>query len=122
MNTHDLLPLATGNIQPTDTPSDRVPGSGVRAGDHDGPQEIAGSAAIVRTIIQMASNLGLSTIAEGVENLATMNELRSLGCDEVQGFHIARPMPADAFAEFVANHRRRESLGRESLESGAYGR
>ncbi|MBF0561292.1 MAG: EAL domain-containing protein [Alphaproteobacteria bacterium] len=63
-------------------------------------------ATIVRTIIQMARSLNLRTIAEGVENEATLHHLRGLHCDEAQGYHIARPMPADAFAEFVVHIRR----------------
>ena len=62
-------------------------------------------AAIVRTIIQMARSLNLRTIAEGVEDQATLDQLRDLGCDEAQGYHFARPMPAEAFADYVAAHR-----------------
>jgi EAL domain-containing protein (putative c-di-GMP-specific phosphodiesterase class I) len=60
-----------------------------------------GDAAIVRAIIQMARSLGLRTIAEGVENERVLERLRICHCDEVQGYHIARPMPADDFAAFL---------------------
>ena len=63
-------------------------------------------AAIVRTIIQMARSLNLRTTAEGVEDQATLDHLRLLGCDEAQGYHLARPMPAEAFADYVAARRR----------------
>ena len=53
----------------------------------------AGDAAIVRAIIQMASSLGLKTIAEGVEDATTAALLRSLGCNMAQGYYWARPMP-----------------------------
>ena len=55
-------------------------------------------AAIVRAIIQMARSLGLTTIAEGVENEATLARLRLFNCDEAQGYHFARPMPAEELA------------------------
>ena len=57
----------------------------------------SGDAAIVRAIIQMASSLGLKTIAEGVEDASTAALLRGLGCTYAQGYYWARPMPvADA--------------------------
>ncbi len=53
-----------------------------------------GDLVIVRCIIDLAANLGLGTVAEGVEDEATLDRLRSLGCQLAQGFHIARPGPA----------------------------
>ncbi|MBI5925310.1 MAG: EAL domain-containing protein [Aquabacterium sp.] len=61
------------------------------------PDEVA----IVRAIIQMAAGLGLSSIAEGVETLGMMQNLRSLGCDEGQGYWFAKPMPAAAFEDWL---------------------
>lgn len=49
-------------------------------------------AAIVQTIIQMAKNLNLKTIAEGVEDKNVLAVIESYGCDEVQGYHFAKPM------------------------------
>jgi EAL domain-containing protein (putative c-di-GMP-specific phosphodiesterase class I) len=57
-------------------------------------------AAIVRAIIQMARSLGLTTIAEGVENENILALLREFGCDEAQGYHFARPMPAEEVPNF----------------------
>jgi diguanylate cyclase len=54
--------------------------------------------AIVGAIVQMATRLGLTTIAEGVEDAPTLALLRALGCDEGQGFHWSAALPADAFA------------------------
>ena len=59
-------------------------------------------AAIVRAIIQMAKSLNLTTIAEGVEDERQLALLRLQHCDEVQGYHFARPMPADEFESFMA--------------------
>ncbi|MFT3961484.1 putative bifunctional diguanylate cyclase/phosphodiesterase [Propionivibrio sp.] len=59
-------------------------------------------AAIVRAIIQMAHSLGLKTIAEGVETQQVLDTLGGYECDEVQGFWCGRPVPAEAFAAFLA--------------------
>jgi len=66
----------------------------------------AEDAAIVRAIIQMAHSLGLKTIAEGVESQQVQDALASYGCDEVQGYWCGRPIPAEAFREFLANRER----------------
>ncbi len=51
---------------------------------------------LVRSCIELGHNLGLSVVAEGVEDEATMAALTSLGCDVVQGYHLARPMTGEA--------------------------
>ncbi|KFZ30149.1 hypothetical protein IDSA_11345 [Pseudidiomarina salinarum] len=56
------------------------------------------SQAIVSTIIAMAKNLGLRTIAEGVETEAQARILRAAGCDFAQGYYFDRPMAAAQFA------------------------
>ncbi len=53
--------------------------------------------AIVRSTADLAHNLGLTVVAEGVENQWTLDLLSSFGCDQAQGYHIARPMPSDQF-------------------------
>ena len=58
-------------------------------------------AAIVRAIIQMAHSLKLKTIAEGVETEELCNLLQLFRCDEVQGYWLARPLPADELETFV---------------------
>jgi diguanylate cyclase (GGDEF)-like protein/PAS domain S-box-containing protein len=58
-------------------------------------------AAIVRAIIQMARSLNLRTIAEGVETVEMLEQLRSFQCDEAQGYYFARPMPAADFASYL---------------------
>jgi EAL domain-containing protein (putative c-di-GMP-specific phosphodiesterase class I) len=64
----------------------------------------ANDESIVRAIIQIARALSLRTIAEGVEDDATLACLRQLECDEVQGYLIARPMPGDEVAAFICEH------------------
>jgi diguanylate cyclase (GGDEF)-like protein len=60
-------------------------------------------AAIVRAIIQMADSLGLTTIAEGVEDDTTLAYLNAFGCDEAQGYFFARPMPAELLPDYRHN-------------------
>lgn len=55
--------------------------------------------AIYRAMIAMAGHLGLKVVSEGVENRQQYEFLRDAGCDEVQGFHFARPMPAGDFEQ-----------------------
>jgi EAL domain-containing protein (putative c-di-GMP-specific phosphodiesterase class I) len=57
--------------------------------------------AIVRSTADLGHNLGLGVVAEGVENQWTLDLLASFGCDQAQGFHIARPMPAADFASWL---------------------
>jgi diguanylate cyclase len=52
-------------------------------------------AVIVHTTVDLGRNLGLRVVAEGVEDLQTLQELDALGCDAIQGYYISRPMPAD---------------------------
>lgn len=54
------------------------------------------NAVIVRSTIQLAHNLGLRVVAEGVEDNELLSALRTMGCDEAQGYFIARPMNAKA--------------------------
>ncbi len=59
-------------------------------------------AKIVRSTIDLAHNLGLSVVAEGVENQLIWEKLRELSCDEAQGYFMGKPMPADQFREWSA--------------------
>ena len=62
-------------------------------------EKIKGDAVIVRSTIDLAHNLSLTVVAEGVENAVVYNLLKKLGCDQAQGYLISKPMPA---AEYVA--------------------
>jgi len=63
--------------------------------------------AIVRSTVDLTHALGLRMVAEGVEDAGTLFILNELGCDLVQGWHLGRPMPAQAFELLVAQHLRR---------------
>jgi diguanylate cyclase (GGDEF)-like protein/PAS domain S-box-containing protein len=62
----------------------------------------ADAEAVVRSAISLGKSLDLRVVAEGVEDDATLEELRRLQCDEVQGYLIGPPMTADAFASWLA--------------------
>lgn len=60
---------------------------------------------MVSAILAMAERLGLETLAEGVETPGEHAILAQLGCGDVQGFGIARPMPVDETMDWIARHR-----------------
>ncbi|HHJ17154.1 MAG TPA: EAL domain-containing protein [Gammaproteobacteria bacterium] len=57
--------------------------------------------AIVKSTIELAHHMGVSTTAEGVEDASTLKELTRLGCDTAQGYFIAKPMPAASFINWL---------------------
>lgn len=57
-------------------------------------EKVKGDAMIVRSTIDLAHNLSLTVVAEGVENAVVYNLLKKLGCDQAQGYLISKPMPA----------------------------
>jgi diguanylate cyclase (GGDEF)-like protein len=56
---------------------------------------------IVRSTIDLAHNLGLKAVAEGVENQAAWDKLRELGCDSAQGYFMSKPLSAEKFMEWI---------------------
>ena len=58
--------------------------------------------ALVLSICQLAKNLGLDIIAEGVEEHAQLEKLKEYNCDLIQGYLLSRPIPANEFEEFLA--------------------
>jgi EAL domain-containing protein (putative c-di-GMP-specific phosphodiesterase class I) len=86
----------------------KIDKSFVMAMEHD-----ADDAKIVRSTIDLAHNLGLSVVAEGIENATLWGLLRALGCDEGQGYHMCRPLPAAEMVGFA--ERWREASVPESL-------
>jgi diguanylate cyclase (GGDEF)-like protein len=71
-------------------------------------------AVIVRAVVDLARNLGLETVAEGVEDAFVWGQLVELGCDTAQGYHLARPMPEGQFKAWLADYIR--ALGRTTGE------
>lgn len=67
-----------------------------------GMDKDADDAVIVRSTIELAHNLGLTVVAEGVESAELLMHLRSLGCDEAQGYHISRPLAQTDFVHWVS--------------------
>jgi EAL domain-containing protein (putative c-di-GMP-specific phosphodiesterase class I) len=60
------------------------------------------AAAIVRTVIDLADTLGLTVVAEGVENVETARALASYGCTVAQGYFCGRPLPITELLEYLA--------------------
>ena len=56
---------------------------------------------IVRSTIDLARNLGLHVVAEGVETREVWDELGELGCDYAQGWYLGRPMPASDLRDWL---------------------
>ncbi|WP_165640124.1 putative bifunctional diguanylate cyclase/phosphodiesterase [Klenkia brasiliensis] len=72
--------------------------TGLRRGGED--------VAIVRAIVDLGGHLGLTVVAEGVEDQATWDLLADTGCDLVQGWHLARPMATDALLPWLQQRER----------------
>lgn len=64
---------------------------------------------MVAAILSMAEQMGLQTLAEGVETPGEHAMLAQLGCGDVQGFGIARPMPVEDTLDWIARHRARQT-------------
>jgi EAL domain-containing protein (putative c-di-GMP-specific phosphodiesterase class I) len=65
---------------------------------------------IVTSIIQLASNLGIQSVAEGLETREQQITVTHLNCDFGQGFFLGRPMPATAFGETLVSARNNGQL------------
>jgi diguanylate cyclase (GGDEF)-like protein len=72
-----------------------------------------GESFIARSIIELAHNLGLRVVAEGVEDELTRNLLAEMGCDKLQGFLVSRPLPDDRLESWL--------LARTGVRSAAPG-
>ncbi len=86
-------------------------------------QSLPGSgedAAIARAVIALGHSMRMTVVAEGVETQDQADQLRELGCDEMQGYLLGRPMPAEALVQWLeprlkADKERRSPFGRRSL-------
>jgi CelD/BcsL family acetyltransferase involved in cellulose biosynthesis len=83
----------------------------------------ATSAALVKAVVDLAHNLGVATVAEGIENADQKAQIQQLGCTYGQGYHFARPMSAAAVEEKLsaahqsAQSRRHAPLDVEVIDS-----
>jgi EAL domain-containing protein (putative c-di-GMP-specific phosphodiesterase class I) len=73
--------------------------------------------AMVRSIVALARNLGMAVVAEGVETVDQLDELRLVGCDYAQGFHFSQAVDADAAAHLLSTQPWRCATGIEELAS-----
>ncbi|MET0382634.1 MAG: EAL domain-containing protein [Burkholderiaceae bacterium] len=76
--------------------------------------------AIVRSIVELAAALGMGTVAEGVEEPAQYELLRRAGCTGVQGFLIARPMPAAQVVELLGSWAMQRAPQSESVPDSVF--
>ena len=76
-----------------------------------------GNQVIVRSTIDLARNLGLTSTAEGVETVQSLEWLAGAGCDQAQGYHIARPMPANALTAWLEERRELADAVRRRLHA-----
>jgi len=60
---------------------------------------------LVKSTIKLAHELNMLVVAEGVEDSATLEVLRNMGCDLVQGYLISRPLSPENFVHFISNLR-----------------
>jgi EAL domain-containing protein (putative c-di-GMP-specific phosphodiesterase class I) len=58
---------------------------------------------IVRTVIDLAHNMGLLVVAEGVESAQALKLLKEMDCDVVQGYYVCQPVPADQLEKWLAH-------------------
>jgi diguanylate cyclase (GGDEF)-like protein len=72
---------------------------------HDLPLD-AHAQALTESIITLAHGLGMKVVAEGVETAAQLAYLQRRGCDEIQGYWLCKPVPADEVCCFMARHMR----------------
>jgi EAL domain-containing protein (putative c-di-GMP-specific phosphodiesterase class I) len=56
---------------------------------------------LVRNVVNLARDLGLDTVAEGVETAGVWQRLTELGCDEIQGYLLTKPIPADEMERWL---------------------
>jgi diguanylate cyclase (GGDEF)-like protein len=76
-----------------------------------------GTRVILEAMIRMCTDLGFDVVAEGIETEAQLNELRQLGCHEVQGFLLGEPLKPGLVEDFLASHdHRRASRRNQSVE------
>ena len=71
---------------------------------------------LVKALVELGHTLGLAVVAEGVEELAQLKYLRSIGCERAQGYYFAKPLPADQLETFLPTVLSRVVIDGEDLE------
>ena len=82
-----------------------------------GLEDNADDETIVRSVVDLGLNLGLDVVAEGVENERVWRLLRQMGCTQVQGYYLTRPIPAEDFPAWLADYRRTRWPATDRLSS-----
>ena len=59
------------------------------------------AATLVRTLVHLGAELGITSVAEGIEDVRQLDVLREIGCDVGQGYWFAQPMSAEAISGYV---------------------
>jgi EAL domain-containing protein (putative c-di-GMP-specific phosphodiesterase class I) len=77
---------------------------------------------IIKAIVGLSKSLGLSTVAEGVEDLSTLHMLREIGCDQAQGYFIGRPMNRRAMAAWLGGEEEVDDQDDLTAQAAAGGR
>jgi EAL domain-containing protein (putative c-di-GMP-specific phosphodiesterase class I) len=70
---------------------------------------------IVRSTIELGHNMGMHVVAEGVENMQIVAQLKTLGCDMVQGYVYSKPLPPAAFIDWIQQFNAAENQTAEPL-------
>jgi diguanylate cyclase (GGDEF)-like protein len=71
----------------------------------------SGDEVIIRSVIEIAKTLNMTTTAEGVETSKQLNQLRDLGCDEAQGYCLSKPLAIDQLPDFIARWSKEATMG-----------
>jgi diguanylate cyclase len=74
---------------------------------------------LVQSAVDLGHNLGLTVVAEGVEDLETLTALKTIGADIVQGYYLGRPMGADLLAQWMTDHGHRSPLTTQPYEASS---
>jgi len=78
-------------------------------------------AAIVRSTVSLGRNMGLEVVAEGVETLGAWNQLKEMGADFGQGYHLSKPLAPDQFDRWLSAYRQMFSAGKPVAATAAPG-
>jgi EAL domain-containing protein (putative c-di-GMP-specific phosphodiesterase class I) len=74
---------------------------------------------LVRSVVELGHNLGLTVVAEGVEDQATQDALSAIGCDVIQGYFAGRPMPVELLEAWLEAHEADQQPPRGTLKAVA---